>query len=250
MVLQFLKHPPRMALDVGCNTGRLGEAIKAQFPESVTWGIEPDAGAAALAAQRLPRVIARPIEDVNWADEGVGVGTFDTVFLLDVLEHIYDPWKTLLSIRGMLTKGAQVLVSIPNMRNILLMQDLANGTFRYRPVGLLDITHIRFFTYDDLMRTIYQTGFRVVQSGLTACDPGKAIFQKYAHGPFPQMIQAGRVAVEASSLEDLQRLCAVQNLFTLEPAEYTSLTADEKRWVDDPHPETFTYAGPDGDGGA
>lgn len=244
MVHQFLRLPPRMALDVGCNTGRLGEAIKQQFPESVTWGIEPDAGAAKLAAQRLARVLAKPVEDVDWAEEGVSVGTFDTVFLLDVLEHIYDPWKTLLSIRGLLTAGAQVLVSIPNMRNILLMQDLANGTFRYRPVGLLDITHIRFFTHDDLMRTFYQTGFRVLKTGLTACEPGKAIFKKYAQGPFPQRIEAGRVSVEASSLEDLQRLCAVQNLFTLEPADYDSLAAEEKRWIDDPHPETFTYAGP------
>ena len=245
MVEQFLQHPPRMALDVGCNTGRLGEAIKKQYPDSVTWGIEPDAGAAAIASQRLPRVLATPIEDVDWAAEGVGIGTFDTVFLLDVLEHIYDPWKTLLALRGMLAEGAQVLVSIPNMRNILLMQDLANGTFRYRPVGLLDITHIRFFTRDDLMRTFYQTGFRVTRTGLTACEPGKAIFRKYADGPFPQMIEAGRVAVEASSQDDLQQLCALQILFTLEPVEYASLAEEEKRWVDDPHPATVAYAGPD-----
>jgi 2-polyprenyl-3-methyl-5-hydroxy-6-metoxy-1,4-benzoquinol methylase len=243
MVPQYLSFPPRMALDVGCNTGMLGATLKESYPECRVWGVEPDARAAAIARSRLDRVLETPFGDIDWGKEGIAVGSFDTVFLLDVLEHMYDPWKALLTIRGMLQTNAQVLITIPNVRNILLMQDLVNGNFRYRPVGLLDITHIRFFAHDDLMRIFYQTGFRVKQIGATLCEPARAIQNKYAAGPFPQRIECGRISVDVMSLDDLTNLCAVQNLYRLEPAEYDTLSDKEKLWIDGPHPETLTFAG-------
>ena len=243
MVPQYLRFPPRMALDVGCNTGMLGKTLKEAYPGCSVWGIEPDAGAAAIASTRLDRVLEMPFDDIDWGKEGITSGSFDTVFLLDVLEHMYDPWKVLLTLRGMLQPGAQVLVTIPNVRNILLMQDLVKGNFRYRPTGLLDITHIRFFAHDDLMRVFHQTGYRVRKIGITLCEPAREIYDKYAAGPFPQQIECGRLSIEATSHDDLANLCAVQNLYGLEPADYDTLSAAEKLWIDGPHPATMTYAG-------
>ncbi len=243
MVPEYLRFPPRFALDVGCNTALLGATLKQAYPDCRVWGVEPDAGAAAIAKTRLDRVIQMPFDQIDWGKEGIAAASFDTVFLLDVLEHMYDPWQALLTLRGMLRPGAQVLVTIPNMRNILLMQDLVNGNFRYRPTGLLDITHIRFFAHDDLMRVFYQTGFRVRKIGVTMCEPARGIYNQYAAGQFPQKIEVGRISVEVTSHDDLANLCAVQNLYGLEPADYETLTDQEKLWIDGPHPETRTFAG-------
>ena len=243
MVAEYLRFPPRMALDVGCNTGFLGATLKEAYPGCEVWGVEPDTGAAAIARTRLDRVINTPFDDIHWGQQGIAVGSFDTVFLLDVLEHMYDPWKAMLTLRGMLKPNAQVLVTIPNVRNVLVMQDLINGNFRYRPTGLLDITHIRFFAHDDLMRVFYQTGFRVRQIGVTLCEPARAIYNRYAAGPFPQKIECGPISIEAKSHDDLTNLCAVQNLYRLEPAEYDTLSDEEKLWIDGPHPKTLTFAG-------
>ncbi len=243
MVPEYLRFEPRMALDIGCNTALLGATLKEAYPNCRVWGVEPDASAAAIAKTRLDRVIEAPFDQIDWGQQGIAAGTFDTVFLLDVLEHMYDPWKALLTVRGMLRPGAQVLITIPNVRNILLMQDLVNGNFRYRPTGLLDITHIRFFAHDDLMRVFYQTGFKVRKIGITMCEPAREIYDKYAAGPFPQKIACGRLSIDATSHDDLANLCAVQNLYGLEPAEYETLTAEEKLWIDGPHPETRTFAG-------
>jgi hypothetical protein len=70
----------------------------------------------------------------------------------DVLEHTYDPWKTMLTLRNLISERAQLVVSLPNVRNVPLIQDLISGYWRYRRTGLLDITHIRFFTYSDMCR--------------------------------------------------------------------------------------------------
>ena len=115
-----------------------------------------------MASRRIERVLCQSIEEVDWEQEGVQRGDIDTVVLCDVLEHIYDPWKTLLTLRNLVSPTAQFLLSIPNVRNAPLIQDLISGHWRYRKAGLLDITHIRFFTRQDMYRMFYQTGFRVV----------------------------------------------------------------------------------------
>jgi len=130
--LDLLVHEPKFVLDVGCSAGDFALQLKQRFPVARVWGVEPSKAAARVAARRLDRVLPEMIEKIDWNGEGVKRGDIDTVLLTGVLEHIYDPWTTLLTLRNLVSEQAQLLISIPNVRNALLMQDLAAGYWRYR----------------------------------------------------------------------------------------------------------------------
>jgi 2-polyprenyl-3-methyl-5-hydroxy-6-metoxy-1,4-benzoquinol methylase len=241
-VLDLLSRPPRFALDIGCSDGSFGMKIKAQFPEAKVWGVEPNPVGAREASARLDRVLVRTFDQIDWQGEGVRRGEIDTVFLFDVLEHIYDPWKTLLDLRNLVSPQAQVVTSIPNVRNLFLIQDLVSGFWRYTPAGLLDITHIRFFTQDEMIRMFYQTGFRLTASTFTLCPRSREVFAKYCDGSFPQRIELESASITVHSKEDLVGLCALQHICVLAPVEHEALRPDERRWIDDPHPQTMAFA--------
>jgi O-antigen biosynthesis protein len=240
-ILDLLVQEPKFILDVGCSSGDFAAGAKQRFPLARVWGVEPNKAAAAIAASRIDRVLSSAIEGVDWEKEGVQRGDIDTVFLFDVLEHIYDPWQTLLTLRNLISDKAQLLVSIPNVRNVFLMQDLISGYWRYRPSGLLDITHIRFFTKDDMFRMFYQTGFRVVGMGRTQCPPSAEMFEKYRGGKFPQTLELRSASITVHSFEDLASLCTLQHTFALQPADYDQLSPAERQWIDAPHPATMAF---------
>ena len=241
-VLNLLVHEPIFVLDVGCSLGDVAAAIKTRFPESLVWGIEPNQYAAGIAKRRMDRVLCKPIEEIDWKQEGVGRGDIDTVLLFDVLEHVYNPWKTLLELRNLISPTAQLLVSIPNVRNAPLIQDLISGHWRYRRAGLLDITHIRFFTRQDMYRMFYQTGFRVIATDSTRCPMSAEIFQTHINGKFPQQVKLNLASITIHDPQDLSDLCTLQHVFALQPVEYEDLSADERTWINAPHPPTFAYA--------
>ena len=241
-LLDLLVHEPKFILDVGCSSGDFAAGAKRRFPRARVWGIEPNEEAARLAKSRIDRVLCQTIEKIDWGREGVNRGNIDTVFLFDVLEHTYDPWNTLLQLRNMVSESAQLIVSIPNVRNVLLMQDLISGTWRYRRAGLLDITHIRFFTSQDMHRMFYQTGFRVVAADTVRCPGSSEVYEKYRRGSFPATVELKSAAITVHSAEDLESLCALQHIFVLQPAEHDQLSSGELRWIDAPHPETVAYS--------
>jgi 2-polyprenyl-3-methyl-5-hydroxy-6-metoxy-1,4-benzoquinol methylase len=240
--LDLLVQEPKFVLDVGCGAGDFAVQLKQRFPGARVWGVEPGKDAARFAAKRLDRVLPVMIEKIDWNREGVKRGDIDTVLLMDVLEHIYDPWTTLLTLRNLVSEKAQLLVSIPNVRNALLIQDLAAGYWRYRRAGLLDITHIRFFTLNDMYRMFYQTGFRVLRTGATQCTGSAQILNQNRDGIFPKKIALGSASITVDSPEDLDNLCALQHLFTLQPANYEELSPRERAYIDAPHPPTLAYS--------
>jgi O-antigen biosynthesis protein len=91
--------------------------------------------------------------------------------LADVLEHLYDPWNLLLRVRPYLAPDAQIVASIPNARNLLLLDELAGGGFGYVEAGLLDVTHIRFFTKRSILAMFAETGYEIHQ--IYACEDAR-----------------------------------------------------------------------------
>jgi 2-polyprenyl-3-methyl-5-hydroxy-6-metoxy-1,4-benzoquinol methylase len=240
-ILNLLVREPKFILDVGCSSGDFAAGVKQRFPHAQVWGVEPNKGGAAIAASRIDRVLCSTIETIDWEKEGVRRGDIDTVLLFDVLEHIYDPWQTLLTLRNLVSDKAQLLISIPNVRNVFLIQDLISGYWRYRLSGLLDITHIRFFTKNDMYRMFYQTGFRVVGTGSTRCPASAEVFERHRGGEFPQTVELQSASVKVHSLEDLASLCTLQHTFALQPADYDQLSLAEREWIDAPHPATTAF---------
>ncbi|TAM76079.1 methyltransferase domain-containing protein [bacterium] len=210
----LFEHQPRCVLDVGCFTGATGQAIKQRYRGAQVLGIELNHAAAQVAAERIDRVFERKIEELDFIAEGIQPGSIDTVILADVLEHIYDPWAMMLQLRPWLTEDAQIVASIPNSRNLLLIMDLVGGRWRYEPAGLLDVTHIRFFTKDEIVRFFYETGFNVAKM---ASAPDVRLNSVVGPAGAATDIDLGKMVLKGVSPEELVELKTLQFLVLAHP---------------------------------
>lgn len=152
-----LREPLGAVLDVGCGAGASAGPLYKRGATSVT-GIEVDRDFAIEAGERYDEVFHGSAEgELPWPP-----GSFDTVLCHDVLEHLYDPWSLLERLRGLTRSGGQLHVSVPNARHKAVWWPIVReGTVAYAPSGLLDVTHIRFFTRRDIVASIEAAGFRV-----------------------------------------------------------------------------------------
>jgi len=213
----ILRRPPRRVLELGCAAGRMGAFMREKYPGVHYTGIEMSATAATTARTRIDRVIEKRLEDIDFASEGIGPGTIDTFIAGDVLEHLYDPWHALLRIRPLLTADAQVVTSLPNVRNLFIQSQLHNeGTWRYDTHGLLDITHIRFFAFRDVMRLFEETGF-VVDDVKCNLDARYAEIYNANRDKANISLQLGRVRIENLSVAELQEYCTLQFIVLAHP---------------------------------
>jgi trans-aconitate methyltransferase len=148
-------------LDLGCFCGGTGRWLKRRFPGCEVVGIEMLDKAAAMAAEAYDRVIVGTLEDLDFEREQLLPGTFDAIIAADVLEHLFNPWRALQRLRPLLAPQGALFVSLPNIRNLKLMSELAKGQFAYAGAGILDVTHVRFFTRQSAVQMLEQTGYAV-----------------------------------------------------------------------------------------
>lgn len=153
------KSPGLRVLDVGCGEGALGRRLR-DLGQRVH-GVELSPAAAAVAAQVLDEVIVGDAEkvDLGFADE-----FFDTIVLGDVLEHFYDPWGFMTRMRRVLKPRGRIVASIPNIQYFPVVLNLLLGKFEYRRHGILDISHIRFFTAREVEKMFTGAGFQVTDT--------------------------------------------------------------------------------------
>jgi SAM-dependent methyltransferase len=204
-IASFINEPPGVVLDVGCGGGATGKLIKEKFPGTRVIGIELNPHAAEHARQFLDDVICGSIDKIQLRDHAPA--KVDTVLLLDVLEHLYDPWHALLHIRGWLSAGTRVLASVPNIRNLASLDELAAGRWEYGPNGVLDITHVRFFTRDSLRRLFEETGYAVERmEPLTQ----PAALERLVVARHPGRIVTRNISISFRTFEELEELYALQ----------------------------------------
>lgn len=158
-LLELFPRAPKRLLDVGCGFGATSAAAKARWPGVETIGIEVVSEAAQRAAAHLDRVLTGSAEDLDLA--AAGIAGVDGVLLADVLEHLVDPWGFLARLRTVLAPDATVVASIPNVANLWLLDELAAGRFTYAGSGLLDKTHLRFFTRQSIAALFDGAGYDV-----------------------------------------------------------------------------------------
>lgn len=156
-MLGYVSANCRRLLDVGCGTGTFGASLKKNRDIEV-WGVEPFASAAAIAADKLDRVITGPFDP----ETDLPVGAFDCIVFNDVLEHMVEPERALRYAKLLLSAGGAILASIPNVRHFPVLWQLgARGSWEYRDCGLLDRTHLRFFTKSSILRMFQHEGYAV-----------------------------------------------------------------------------------------
>jgi 2-polyprenyl-3-methyl-5-hydroxy-6-metoxy-1,4-benzoquinol methylase len=146
----------KRVLDVGCDTGYLGEALNTLGNETI--GFESNAAAAEAARTKLSRVEVGDLETTDLVAL-FGRSSFDVVVFGDVLEHLRDPLPVLRQGRPLLAPGGSVVISTPNVAHGDVRLALLDGRFRYTKVGILDDTHTRFFTRDSLVDFLRDAGF-------------------------------------------------------------------------------------------
>jgi predicted TPR repeat methyltransferase len=142
-------------LDLGAAGGELGAAVRDQFDRTI--GFEYDADRIGDLRHRFDSVVIADLERVKALPANVS-----TVVLADILEHLRDASNLLRCVHGSLAAGGRVFISVPNIANITVRLGLLFGVFEYHDRGILDYTHLRFFTMRTIRREIENAGFRIV----------------------------------------------------------------------------------------
>ncbi len=142
-------------LEVGCACGGILLKIKHTFKEVELYGIELNENAA-----RSARLIADvTVGDIEQLQLNYPAEFFDVIIMADVLEHMADPWKILKQLRNYLRSDGKVVASIPNVMHFSVIRDMLNGFWNYQDAGILDRTHLRFFTLHEIGKMFGECGF-------------------------------------------------------------------------------------------
>ena len=157
LIAASVGHDKRV-LDVGCAAGDFAEVLTEQGC-GVT-GVELDPEAAGRAERYCERVIVGDVERLDLESE-LDEGSFDVLVFGDVLEHLKDPLATLKRLKPALRPEGYAVASIPNVAHGSVRLALLQGRFRYRSLGLLDETHLRFFTRESVEQLFGDAGFLI-----------------------------------------------------------------------------------------
>jgi 2-polyprenyl-3-methyl-5-hydroxy-6-metoxy-1,4-benzoquinol methylase len=146
------------ALEIGCAEGHTLEWLKKTGYCSWVAGVEPYA--------ELRTSIGAIDEffkiDIEKELPAIAPLSLDLILCLDVLEHLINPWEAVRRIDSLLKPGGQLIISVPNLRNYHILFDLAfRGKFSYSESGILDRTHLRFFTRTTAVELVQSAGAEV-----------------------------------------------------------------------------------------
>ncbi len=148
-------------LDVGCACGGDLMRIKEDHPAANLYGVELNEGAAAIAAcfGSIANCNVERAESLTWSVK------FDYIIMGDILEHLNNPLQTLKNLKAFLKKDGCIVASIPNVMHISVIEELLKGNWEYKDAGILDRTHLRFFTKIEIERMIASAELELMTIG-------------------------------------------------------------------------------------
>ncbi|HEY5509170.1 MAG TPA: class I SAM-dependent methyltransferase, partial [Paludibacter sp.] len=171
-MMKYIPEGTKRILDVGCSDGGFCKSLMRSDRE--IWGVEMNEIAAQKATEVCTKVL---VGDFNAIYDQLPKNHFDCIFFNDVLEHIYAPWDTIKLVKSLLSPTGVIISSIPNFRYIgnLITEVIWEGEIRYKPEGgILDDTHIRFFTPKSMCRMYREQGYEVLlNEGINPCKSWK-----------------------------------------------------------------------------
>ncbi len=165
------------------------------------------------------RVYALDLNDSNWTKSLESEGKFDTIIAADVLEHLYDPWTVLRSMRRLLNEAGTIVLSLPHAAHCTIMSCLFEEDFHYGEWGLLDKTHIRFFGLHNIHSLHASAGLAITDARFVMRRPEETEFaERWAR--LPLNVQAalssnphGHVYQVVTRARPIENVSAPVNLF-------------------------------------
>jgi len=154
LIRRYAKRGGRL-LDLGAAGGELGAAARGHFGR--TFGFEYNADCIATLRDHFDGAVITDLETMENLP-----ARLDAIVLADILEHLRDPKAMLALVRSSLADDGLLFVSVPNIANVTVRLGLLFGVFEYRDRGILDHTHLRFYTKRTIIREIENAGFRIV----------------------------------------------------------------------------------------
>lgn len=208
-------------LDAGCATGYLAREL-VERGNHVS-GVEYDPAAAEQAQPHVERLVVGDLLTLDLVAE-FGRQAFDVVVLGDVLEHLAEPVRVLAQMRTLLAPGGSVVISVPNVAHGSVRLSLLSGRFDYTPTGLLDDTHVRFFTRAGLHRLVRDAGFVADEVHRTTFDFFGTEMQLRPENFDPALIEALRADEDAATYQFVIRVI---------PADEAADPAKQSRLIDE-----------------
>ncbi len=200
-VLALVPEDAACILEVGCAAGETGRALKSRRDAFVA-GVETVPAAAAKARAVLDDVVEGDIETLALPYEAE---SFDCVLFADVLEHLVDPLAVLMKVKKLLKPGGTVVASLPNVQYYGLIHHLVEGNWTYQKEGILDETHLRFFTFKEMQALFTKAGFSIEAVDETL-DPKYEELSKTT----PNSLNIGRMTIRDLSEEEFKRFFVFQ----------------------------------------
>jgi len=192
----------KRVLDIGCATGYLARALVAQG--CTVSGVEYEADAAEQARPTLDRLLVGDLEELDLV-EFFGRDQFDALVFGDVLEHLRDPLSVLRKARPLLARGGCVVISVPNIAHGAARLALLKGRWEYRQLGLLDTTHLRFFTLASLREMLREAGLAAVEVRRTIADIFETELAIKPEDYDPELIEEVRADPESTTYQFVVR---------------------------------------------
>jgi len=156
-VIELVPGDAERVLDVGCAFGITGENLKKRGVKEVI-GVELDKGAYREAQKRLDKVFLGDIQTLSLPFKE---NHFDCIIYADILEHLINPWSVIRDHRRILRDSGSIVASIPNVRHYRVVKRLLKGRWDYQERGVMDSTHLRFFTLASIKEMLNDAGYRI-----------------------------------------------------------------------------------------
>ncbi|MBN1946444.1 MAG: methyltransferase domain-containing protein [Bradymonadales bacterium] len=186
-MVAMIEDGPHRILEVGCAQGFQLAHLKGIGKASFTVGVERVATAAELARKRVDRVLCGDVEELELTEY---LGFFDYILYGDVLEHLVQPWTLVERQLRLLSGGGRMVISLPNVRNLVLIAALIRGDWSYTRFGLLDDTHLRFFTRSSILEAFQKLHLVVEREDAIRHDESFYRATMGDHGPDEEVLAA------------------------------------------------------------
>jgi 2-polyprenyl-3-methyl-5-hydroxy-6-metoxy-1,4-benzoquinol methylase len=196
IIIESIPEGPNVILDLGCGAGQLGKVLREENKAKELIGVELFKPAAREAAEHYDVVYEGDLEQIALDY----VNYFDFIICADILEHLREPWTVLRKLHSCLKEKGILFVIIPNIRYWRILRDLIfYGKLEYTDAGILDRTHLRFFTMTTFCSILSDASYEISHATILIDGPKQKRFNTVTLNIFREFL-GSQIYIRANKL--------------------------------------------------